>query len=286
MQRPKDPWAHRGNLAWIEAQLRRRGLDPAHPTIEALSVHDQLHSGGLEASRAFLRWVEPGAGERVLDLGAGLGGRARLLARDHGCSVTALEPSAPLDEVGMELTRRLGLVDRVVHVRGDATRLHGAGAFDLAILQHVAMHVEDKAALYRACAGCLAPRGRLAWHDWLAGPGGPPRVPVPWTRDGEGSFLEDEAALRRTLRSVGFRAVTVLEISRETIAWVEASLSALGAALGRPPPVEPALLERRLELERIHIASGNLLRNVQERRLVPFFGEAIAWSPEHRAIEK
>jgi len=272
----RDPWAHRGNLTWIEAQLRSRGLDPARPTIEDLAIHDQLHSGGLAATRTFIEWIAPPGGARILDLGAGLGGTARVLARDHGCVVTAVEPSRPLHEVGRELTARVGLEDRVSHLRGDANTIGAGSGFDIVLIQHVDMHVEDKAALYRGCAGALTPGGRLVWHDWLGGAGGAPWYPTPWSRGGEGSFLRDEEAHRGALARAGFSSVIVSDRGRETRAWIRGSIAALGRALARPRPDDPALRERRLELERLLVASENVLRNIEERRLVPFFGEAEA----------
>ena len=275
MGKEPDHWAHRGNLAWIDAQLRSRGLDPARPTVEALAIHDQLHSGGLEATRSFLRWVAPCAGAQVLDLGAGLGGTARLLARDHGCRVTALERSAPLRDAAIALSARFDLDPPVEHVLGDATRFRSGEGFDLVMIQHVDMHIENKSALYRTCAENLGPRGRLVWHDWLAGPGGSPRYPVPWSSEGEGSFLTQEACLRDALDSVGLRMVTVLDLTGETTGWYRFSIAKLRAALDRPIPTDPALRERRAELERLLIASENVLASIEERCLIPFFGEAV-----------
>lgn len=274
---PTDPWAHRGNLSWIDAQLRSRGHDPARPTIEALAIHDQLHSGGLEATRSFLEWLEPRSGDRVLDLGAGLGGTARLLARDHGCQVTALDRSEPLRAAGATLTARVGLADRVEHLLGDAASPPRSGAFDLVLLQHVDMHVEDKDGLYRSCRASITDHGRVGWHDWLAGPGGAPHYPTPWSREGEGSYLSREAEHRSALSRAGFRVVTVVDVASRTAEWVGRSVGALRKALSRPLPDDPALLERRAELERLLVASENVLRSIDEGRLVPYFGEVATY---------
>ncbi len=270
-----DPWGHRGNLAWVDAQLRSRGLDPARPTVEALAIHDQLHSGGLKATTSFLRWTRPRAGDQVLDLGAGLGGTARLLARDHGCRVTALERSVPLHDAATTLSSRFDLDPPVEHVLGDATRFRSGEGFDLIMVQHVDMHIENKSALYRTCAENLAPQGRLVWHDWLAGPSGLPRYPVPWSNEGEGSFLTHETSFRDVLRRAGFSAVTVLDLTGDTTGWYQSSLERLRGALARPIPSDPALRERRAELERLLIASENVLASIEERSLIPFFGQAM-----------
>lgn len=186
-----------------------------------------------------------------------------------------MERSAPLHAAATALSARFDLDPPVEHVLGDATGFRGGEGFDLVMVQHVDMHIENKSALYRTCAENLAPRGRLVWHDWLAGPRGSPRYPVPWSSEGEGSFLTHEACFRDALGSAGFHAVTVLDLTGDTTGWYQSSIARLRAALARPIPTDPALRERRAELERLLIASENVLASIEERRLIPFFGEAM-----------
>ena len=80
--------------ARILAALRAAGLNPDERlSPEALGALDHFHTGGLRASRDLLELAKIRAEDRVLDIGAGLAGPARLLASALGCRVDCLELS-------------------------------------------------------------------------------------------------------------------------------------------------------------------------------------------------
>jgi len=72
----------------ILVSLRAAGLDPDALQVEALAPLDQFHTGGADATRALIRRAGLQPGMRVLDVGGGLGGPARLIAHEAGCTVT------------------------------------------------------------------------------------------------------------------------------------------------------------------------------------------------------
>ena len=49
-------WQRRADLGRIRADLERRGRDLAQLRLEDLAPHDQLHAGGLPASRQLAAW--------------------------------------------------------------------------------------------------------------------------------------------------------------------------------------------------------------------------------------
>lgn len=264
-----DHWAPRANLATIRADLARKGIEPTGISLEQLAPYDQLHAGEFEATRVFARWASPPPRGRVLDLGSGLGGGARYLAREHGCQVTAVELSAALHDAGRELTRWTRLSDQVEHRCCDLRDLADSAAFDLVWLQHVDMHLPDKESLYRSCAALLLPKGRAVWHDWLAGPGGAPHLPLPWTRDGSISFLVDRSRFGELLEATCLSLSRLDEIPDETHAWFSKTLEGLLHVLDRHPD-HP----RTAVFSHLARAAQNVLRSVEERRLVPMFAEA------------
>lgn len=80
--------------ARILAALRGAGLDPGRRlTPEQLAPLDHFHTGGLRASRELMQLAQIGAGDRVLDIGAGLAGPARMLVAEAGCRVGCVELS-------------------------------------------------------------------------------------------------------------------------------------------------------------------------------------------------
>lgn len=267
-------WQPRADLARIRADLERRGKGLDELTLADLAPYDQLHAGGLAASRRLATWVDVPPGARILDVGAGLGGTARLLAEEHAARILAVDLSDPITDVGRALTAWLGLQDRVEHRTAEIGDLAPDAPFDLVWLQHVDMHVPHKEALYRACRGHLHPEGRIIWHDWLAGPGGTPRWPVPWSADGALSFLIAEAAFRDALEATGLRLRRFEDLTADTDGWyadlergLTRALSRMAAADRSPPPHLPRLLQE----------TRTLRQNLAERRIGAFFAEATPY---------
>ena len=81
-------YAARDIEARILAAIRAAGLNPDERlSPEALGALDHFHTGGLRASRELLELARIRAEDRVLDIGAGLAGPARLLSSALGCRV-------------------------------------------------------------------------------------------------------------------------------------------------------------------------------------------------------
>ncbi|MCK9463327.1 MAG: methyltransferase domain-containing protein [Proteobacteria bacterium] len=260
----------------IERDLARRGADPSHPSIRDLAAADQLHVGGLESIIAFADWVGLRPGARLLDLGSGLGGPARFLASERGAEVTAVELSPALDAAAAELTARTGLADRVRHRCADIAAFVAEEPFDVVWLEHAEMHVPDKRGLYAAARRALATGGRIVWHDWLAGPKGPPRYPLIWSADGAISFLSDEGRFAADLAATGLEHRRFEPIADATAGWLARSRRAIGAALAKIEAAEAQDTERASRLRALLVETENTLAGVEERRLVPFFAEAVS----------
>jgi SAM-dependent methyltransferase len=269
-------WRHRGDLSGLDRDLRRWGADPGNPRISDLAAVDQLHVGGLDSIRAFADWVVLAPGSRVLDLGSGLGGPARYLAADRGAKVTAVECVPELHVAAIELTARTGLAGQVDHVCADVAALAPAAEFDLVWLEHADMHVPDKRGLYERIRTAVAPGGRAVWHDWLAGPGGAPRWPLFWSADGAISFLSTEGVFASDLAAAGLERRRFAPVAELTTGWLARSRKALAGALAKcesPGSGDPS---RASKLRALLTETDNALASIEERRLVPFFAEAVA----------
>jgi ubiquinone/menaquinone biosynthesis C-methylase UbiE len=179
---------------------------------------DQLHVRGAEATVELAELAELREGERVLDVGAGIGGPARYLAERFGVDVTGVDVTAAFVERAGELTRDAGLSDRVRFVHADATALPFAdGAFDVGWTQHAAMNIRDKAALY---AELRRTAGRLAVYDVVAGDGGPPEYPLPWASVSGLSFLVTEVELHTLLAAAGFHPRETRDVTEPAKRWL------------------------------------------------------------------
>ncbi len=82
----------RGDLAArILEALRAAGKDPDDLTVEDLAPVDQVHIRGREATLELAYRTGMTSGTRALDVGGGLGGPARTLASEFGCTVEVLD---------------------------------------------------------------------------------------------------------------------------------------------------------------------------------------------------
>ena len=189
--------------------------------IDDLAALDQVHTGGRRLTLALAEQAALSPGTRVLDVGGGIGGAARLLAA-RGCSVLVVERSVAFCHLGTWLTTQVGLSSQVHFVAGDAQALPLAPAsVDAVWLQHVALVVPDKPRLFTELARVLRPGGVLALHEPVAGPSGPPHFPAPWAQTPDESALVSAHALRAGLEAAGFVIRTWQDVTAETRAWAE-----------------------------------------------------------------
>ncbi len=149
--------------------LAAQGIGPADPIpVEKLFPLDQWHYHGTDAVRAAAERLGLGPGSSVLDIGAGVGGPARYLAYSTGCHVTAVELQPDLHAIGLDLTRRCGLADRVTHLCGDALAVPLPDrAFDAAVSWLAVLHFADRPALFTHARALRAGGPARSAHDRL-----------------------------------------------------------------------------------------------------------------------
>lgn len=210
-------------LGRILAALEAGGKPSEGLTCRDLAPVDQFHTRGLAATRELAGLAAPAPGTRVLDVGSGLGGPARLLAAEYECDVTGIDLMPGFCAVATELSRRSGLAGRTRFEAGDALHMPFAdGSFDLVWTFQVQMNIADKARFYGEIARVLRAGGRLAFQDILAGNGAPLDYPVPWASDASHSHLVEPGSLRALLPSVGLEERVWRDVSAETLAWLDA----------------------------------------------------------------
>lgn len=166
---------------------------------------DEFHALGRPATLALADLASVQPGERVHDVGAGIGGPSRVLARHYGAKVIALDPTERFCRLNRVICEQSALVDRVTVTEGDARELPFADAsFDVVWTQAVLQSVADKARVARAIRRVLKPGGRFALFEIVAAPGGELHFPVPWADGPDQSFIVSEPQLRGALAEAGF----------------------------------------------------------------------------------
>jgi ubiquinone/menaquinone biosynthesis C-methylase UbiE len=254
-------WERNGLERAILDALAAAGKNVDALTIQDLAPADHFHGGGKPATDRLARLAQFRPGERVLDVGGGLGGPARTLAVEHGCHVTVVDVTESYVRAGEALTARLGLADRVAHRVGDALKLDlPPGSFDVVWTQNSGMNIADKEALYAGLARVLRPGGRLVLQEPMAGPVQPIIFPVMWARDASASFLRPPDVMRAAIEAAGFTAR----------AWQDVSGEIAGPTTAASMPAESA--PRLIMGDRLDEIVQAQQRNREERRIVMMQG--------------
>ena len=246
----------------ILSALREAGKDLEHLTPDDLAPVDEFHSGQRNATVRLAQLARVSGAEDVLDVGCGIGGPSRFLAKAFGCRVTGLDLTAEFVEVANMLARRTGLAGKVTYRQGDALDLPFPDAsFDLVWSQNAAMNIADRDRLYAEMRRVLRPAGRLAIQDVAAGPGGEPYYPTPWASDKSISFLFAPEVTREKLERAGFRVVAWHDPTRESLEQALARAKALET--GSLPPLGLHILIG----PNFPAVSRNMVRNLEEARI-------------------
>jgi SAM-dependent methyltransferase len=255
----------------ILAALRAAHGPDAPVTVDALAPADHFHGRGVLATADLAEMLDPQPGERILDIGSGIGGPARWIAAKRGVHVTGVDLTPEFCTAARTLNDAAGLADRVQILDGSALALPVPdSAFDRAYSHNVVMNIADKAQFCREAFRALRPGGVFALACACAGPGGEAIFPVPWATTTAESFLATPEETRTALVAAGFEIVS------------------FESADGRPQPstprlppagAGPAALGIQLILgERIREMMANSTRNAAESRVTSI--EVVARKPK------
>ncbi|HET9823592.1 MAG TPA: class I SAM-dependent methyltransferase [Burkholderiaceae bacterium] len=244
----------------ILAALRAAGLDPERRLSPMeLAALDHFHTGGVRASLVLKALARIGAEDRVLDIGAGLAGPARMLAASPGCRVDCIELSSDYCVAAALLNRITGLQDRIGVHEGSALAMPFADAsFDVGWMQNVGMNIADKRGLYREVRRVLKPGGRFAFQEMVAGNGEAIHFPLPWATDPADNQLVCAPAMRELLVDSGFAEAYFEDVSDAPLPPPEP---------GTPDSAPQAPLSLSVYVDNLAQKAENATRSVREGRI-------------------
>jgi sarcosine/dimethylglycine N-methyltransferase len=253
--------------ARIMEGLRAAGLNPEEQlSPEELGALDHFHTGGLGASLELLELAQIGAGDRILDIGAGLAGCARLLASVTGCRVDCIEMSADYCAGAALLNRLTGLEEQINVHQGSALDLpFPDDSFDVVWMQNVGMNIADKPQLYAEIARVLKPGGRFAFQEMAAGDVVTAYFPLPWATEPADSHLVASEEMHSLLEVCGlvaqlFEDTSDTHLNKSTANATPAPSTNLGLAVFVDNLAEKAGNARRsLEEGQVRLVRGVFL---------------------------
>ena len=169
-----------GILNSILDDLKSSGKDLHALTIDDLAPIDEFHTRGKESTIEIANLAQIQPHHKVLDVGCGLGGSARYIAVEHGCSVVGIDLTYEYIDVANTLTELVNLTDKVLFKQGSALELpFPSETFDVVWTEHAQMNIADKEQFYGELGRVLKPNGRLVFHDIFFGTASNPYYPNP-----------------------------------------------------------------------------------------------------------
>jgi ubiquinone/menaquinone biosynthesis C-methylase UbiE len=246
----------------ILTALQNAGRNIDQLTREDLLTFDEFHIGGIAETRNLAKSAGLRAGMHVLDVGSGLGGPARTLAAEFGCSVTGLDLTEEFCRAAAMLTERVGLSDKVTFKVGNALEMpFDDNSFDVVWTQFVGMNIADKETLYSEFRRVLRLGGVLALHEVMAVASRDLHYPNFWANEPSLSFLSQPDEVRQLLASTGFDGVSWIDLTQCSFEWFRAMLASR-AANNNPPLGFQVFIADSVQQK-----AANVIRNLEENRV-------------------
>jgi sarcosine/dimethylglycine N-methyltransferase len=250
--------------ARILTALRAVGLDPEQRlTPEQLGPLDHFHTGGFKASLELKELAQIRAEDRVLDIGAGLAGAARMLASSPGCRVDCIELTSDYCAGAALLNRLTGLDDKINVHQGSALDLpFPDDTFDAVWMQNVGMNIADKRKLYSEVCRVLKPGGRFAFQEMTAGKEDATfYYPLPWATDPADNLLITAEAMHAVLGDCGLIAESFEDASDMILNSPPPSAPSVRATPAAPPQAQLGL---SVFVDNLAQKATNARRSLQE----------------------
>ncbi|MCK4768121.1 MAG: class I SAM-dependent methyltransferase [Desulfobacula sp.] len=227
----------------IKTALINAGFNLSTLELKNLSPIDQLHTGGAPASINLFKKTNFSPDALVLDVGCGLGGSSRLLAKQFNCKVIGVDLADKFIEAATFLTQCTKLENNVSFQQGSVLDLpFENNTFDAIICQHLLMNIEDKSKGIKEIFRVLKQDGKLILHEITKGENDTLLLPVPWADKTSISFLEPWDILSTILEKQGFETRSYSDGTHTACSWWEKVNRVSQTRSPRPNSLGPGLV--------------------------------------------
>jgi len=165
-----------------------------------------VSTGGQSTTTEFVEKLQLKPGERVLDVGCGIGGGDFYMARQFGVSVVGIDLSTNMVHRALETSMQDPSADVEFEICDATEKEFPAASFDVVYSRDTILHIEDKQALFAKFFRWLKPGGRVLISDYCRGEQEPTDRFKAYVA-GRGYHLLSPSQYGTVLESVGFTSV-------------------------------------------------------------------------------
>ncbi|XP_052180415.1 phosphomethylethanolamine N-methyltransferase-like [Diospyros lotus] len=161
-----------------------------------------VSTGGIETTKEFVKRLDLKPGQKVLDVGCGIGGGDFYMAENFDVHVVGIDLSVNM--VSFALERAIGLNCSVEFEVSDCTKkTYPDNSFDVIYSRDTILHIQDKPALFKSFLKWLKPGGKVLISDYCKSDGPPSPEFAAYIKQ-RGYDLHTVEAYGQMLRDAGF----------------------------------------------------------------------------------
>ncbi|GAB2213023.1 hypothetical protein Drorol1_Dr00021036 [Drosera rotundifolia] len=184
-----------------------------------------VSTGGLETTKEFAGKLDLKPGQKVLDVGCGIGGGDFYMAENFDVEVVAIDLS--INMISFALERAIGLKCAIEFEVADCTKKnYPDNEFDVIYSRDTILHIQDKPALFRSFYKWLKPGGKVLISDYCRSAGTPSSEFAEYIKQ-RGYDLHDVHAYGQMLRDAGFDEVIAEDRTDQFIHVLQRELDAV-----------------------------------------------------------
>lgn len=165
-----------------------------------------VSTGGIDTTKEFVAMLDLKPGQKVLDVGCGIGGGDFYMAENFDVDVIGIDLSVNM--IAFALERAIGLKCSVEFEVADCTKKsYPDNTFDVIYSRDTILHIQDKPALFKTFYKWLKPGGKVLISDYCRKSGKPSEDFAEYIKQ-RGYDLHDVETYGKMLKDAGFEEVT------------------------------------------------------------------------------
>lgn len=135
-----------------------------------------ISTGGVETTTAFLKELNLQPGQKVLDVGCGIGGGNFLMAEKYGVEVTAVDLASNMIGIAWDRANQYPNLNVRFEIGNITKNQFPSEHFDVIYSRDTLLHIKDKQTLFSLFKDWLKPGGKVFITDYACGP-------KPWSEE-------------------------------------------------------------------------------------------------------